>query len=260
MTVAAVRPRTGPRLARSVVLAAVFVFAACGLVYELALVALGSYLLGDTIAQTSIVLSVMICAMGVGSLAAKPLQRWPAAAFATVEAMLALVGGLSVMALYAAFAWLDLYQPALIVVASAIGLLIGAEIPILTTLLHRIREQHPGHIVADLFAADYVGALVGGLAFPFLLLPRFGQLQGALATGAVNVVAGAIVVGWLFRDDLDARTKRWLMGLFVAVLAALGFAATVADDFEVDARQALYDDPIVHAERSSYQEIVVTRS
>ena len=260
MTVAAVRLRTGPRLARSVVLAAVFVCAACGLVYELALVALGSYLLGDTIAQTSIVLSVMICAMGIGSLAAKPLQRWPAAAFATVEAALALVGGLSVMALYAAFAWLDLYQPALIVVASAIGLLIGAEIPILTTLLHRIREQHPGHIVADLFAADYIGALVGGLAFPFILLPRFGQLQGALATGAVNVIAGALVVGWLFRDDLDIRARRWLVLLFVGVLGALGFAATVADDFEVDARQALYDDPIVHAERSSDQEIVVTRS
>jgi spermidine synthase len=203
---------------------------------------------------------VMICAMGVGSLAAKPLQRWPVTAFGAVEAALALIGGLSVMALYGAFAWLDLYQPALVATAAIIGILIGAEIPILTTLLHRIREDQPGHVVADLFAADYVGALIGGLAFPFLLLPRFGQLQGALVTGAVNLVAGGLVVGWLFRTDVERRARRWLAAAFIVVAGVLGFAAVMADDFEVDARQALYDDPIVHAERSAYQEIVLTRS
>ena len=36
-------------IARNTVLTAVFVCAACGLVYALALVALGSYLIGDTI-------------------------------------------------------------------------------------------------------------------------------------------------------------------------------------------------------------------
>ena len=63
-----------PRLARSALLAVVFVCAACGLVYELALVSLGSFLIGNTATQASIVLSVMVFAMGVGSLAAKPLQ------------------------------------------------------------------------------------------------------------------------------------------------------------------------------------------
>ena len=43
-------------------------------------------------------------------------------------------------------------------------------------LIQRIRRQDAGGAVADLFAADYVGALVGGLAFPFLLLPLLGQL------------------------------------------------------------------------------------
>src|SRR5699024_1029257 len=63
-----------PRLARVALLAVVFVCAACGLVYELALVALGSYLLGDTAGQASVVLSVMVFAMGIGALAAKGLQ------------------------------------------------------------------------------------------------------------------------------------------------------------------------------------------
>src|SRR3954468_7194188 len=95
--------RTGP--ARGLVLATVFVCAACGLVYELELVAVASYLLGDSVTQTSVVLSVMVFAMGVGSLLAKRLRPYAAAAFGAIEALLALVGGCSAMALYAVFAW-----------------------------------------------------------------------------------------------------------------------------------------------------------
>ncbi|MEV1142589.1 polyamine aminopropyltransferase [Micromonospora sp. NPDC049799] len=248
------------RLARAAVLAAVFVCAACGLVYELALVALGSYLIGDTVGQASIVLGVMVFAMGVGALAAKPLQSRAAAAFAAVELLLALLGGLSVLGLYAAFAWLDLYGPALVATAFVLGLLIGAEIPLLMVLLQRIREQAAGSAVADLFAADYVGALLGGLAFPFLLLPIFGQLKGALVVGAVNAAAGVVLVFTVFRRELSRRARVGLTAGSVAVALCLGYAWLTAQDFEVTARQQLYRDPVVHAERSRYQEIVLTRS
>ncbi|MFF4236320.1 polyamine aminopropyltransferase [Actinomadura geliboluensis] len=253
------RSRVSARLARTLVLAAVFTCAACGLVYELALVALGSYLVGNSVTQASIVLSVMVFAMGVGSLAAKPLQGRAVVAFAVVEGALALIGGVSVLALYAAFAWLDLYVPALVVVAFAVGALIGAEIPLLMTLLQRIRKQDAGSAVADLFAADYVGALVGGLAFPFLLLPAFGHIKGALLVGVVNAVAGMAVVLWLFRRDIG-RVARGALALgMVAVLAVLGGTYALADGFEVSARQALYSDPIAVSKRTKYQEIVITR-
>ncbi|PZF86949.1 polyamine aminopropyltransferase [Micromonospora deserti] len=248
------------RLARVAVLAAVFVCAACGLVYELALVALGSYLIGDTVGQASIVLGVMVFAMGVGALAAKPLQSWAAPAFAAVELALALLGGLSVLGLYAAFAWLDLYGPALVATAFVLGLLIGAEIPLLMVLLQRIREQAAGSAVADLFAADYVGALLGGLAFPFLLLPVFGQLKGALVVGAVNAAAGLALVCTVFRRELSRRARVSLGAGTVVVALCLGYAWVTAHDFELTARQQLYRDPVVHAERSRYQEIVLTRS
>ncbi|MER7888951.1 polyamine aminopropyltransferase [Micromonospora sp. NPDC094482] len=259
MTTEAPAPPTR-RPARAAVLAAVFVCAACGLVYELALVALGSYLIGDTVGQASIVLGVMVFAMGVGALAAKPLQPRAAAAFAAIELALALLGGLSVLGLYAAFAWLDLYGPALVGTAFLLGLLIGAEIPLLMVLLQRIREQAAGSAVADLFAADYVGALLGGLAFPFLLLPVFGQLKGAIVVGAVNAVAGLALVYTVFRRELGRRSRVALGAGAVVVALCLGYAWLTAHDFEVTARQQLYRDPVVHAERSRYQEIVLTRS
>ncbi|MER5601283.1 polyamine aminopropyltransferase [Streptomyces sp. NPDC002265] len=257
-----VRPGTG----RFLVLAGVFVCAACGLVYELELVALASYLIGDSVTQASVVLSVMVFAMGIGSLAAKRLRRHAAAGFCAVEAALALVGGSSAMVLYAVFAWtgdwgglwVDGPRCLLVVFSLVIGLLIGAEVPLLMELIQRIRRQDAGGAVADLFAADYVGALVGGLAFPFLLLPVLGQLTGVLCTGTVNVLAGGALVLGLFRRDLSRRARWLLLVANLAVLGVLATAAVLVGDFEQAARRAVYGDDVRVAVRTEVQEVVLT--
>ncbi|MET9799581.1 polyamine aminopropyltransferase [Streptomyces sp. NPDC006368] len=253
-----VRQRAG----RFLVLVAVFVCAACGLVYELQLVALASYLIGDSVTQASIVLSVMVFAMGMGSLLAKRLRCRAAVGFGLVEAALALIGGCSALVLYAAFAWAGESRPALVVFSLAIGVLIGSEIPLLMTLIQRVSrrdtEQDAGGTVADLFAADYVGALVGGLAFPFLLLPWLGQLTSAMLTGAVNVVAGAVLVLGLFGGDLTARERWTLIVANVLVLGVLAATAVLVDDFERVARRAVYGDGVRVTVRTDVQEVVVT--
>ncbi|NED12099.1 polyamine aminopropyltransferase [Streptomyces sp. SID9124] len=249
-----VRPRTG----RYLVLAAVFVCAACGLVYELELVALASYLIGDSVTQASVVLSVMVFAMGIGSLLAKRLRSRAAVGFGLIEAALALVGGFSALVLYASFAWFGESRYALVGFSLTIGILIGAEIPLLMTLIQRVDRQDAGGAVADLFAADYVGALVGGLAFPFLLLPMLGQLTGALLTGAVNAAAGGALVLWVFRRDIAPRSRWLLIAANVTVIAVLATAALLADDFERAARRAVYGDQVRVALRTDVQEVVLT--
>ncbi|MFF7237632.1 polyamine aminopropyltransferase [Streptomyces collinus] len=257
-----VRPGTG----RFLVLACVFVCAACGLVYELELVAFASYLIGDSVTQASVVLSVMVFAMGIGSLAAKRLRWHAAAGFGAIEIVLALVGGCSAMALYAVFAWTGGWggvwaegpRCLLVAFSLAIGLLVGAEVPLLMELIQRIRRQDAGGAVADLFAADYVGALVGGLAFPFLLLPFLGQLTGALLTGSVNVVAGGALVLGLFRRDLTRRARWTLLLVGLTVLGVLATAAALADEFERAARHAVYGKDVRVAVQTGVQEVVLT--
>src|SRR4051812_20746047 len=250
--------------ARALVLAAVFVCAACGLVYELELVALASYLIGDSVTQASVVLSVMVFAMGIGSLAAKRLRWRAAAAFGAIEAILALVGGCSAMAVYGVCAWAGDWGGVggprwlLVAFALAIGLLIGAEVPLLRELIQRIRRQDAGGAVADLFAADYVGALVGGLAFPFLLLPLLGQLTGALITGAVNALAGGTLVLGLFHRDLTRRARWLLLVANLTVLGVLASAAVLVDDFERAARHAVYGGDVRVALQTGVQEVVLT--
>ena len=226
--------------------------ATCGFVYELVIIALGTYLFGNSVFQVSVVLAAFVSSMGLGSLASKPLLRRPAEAFVAVEAAVALIGGLSAMGLYAAFAYLGVYEPVMLLTAATIGLLVGCEIPLLLALLQRARPQEAGASVADLLAADYLGAVVAGVGFPFVLLPLLGQIDTALAIGALNAVAGVVVC-------VLARLRApWLLAP-VAVLAALAFAATKASSFEITARQSLFDDQIVLVERTRYQEIVLTQ-
>ncbi|MFE9043727.1 polyamine aminopropyltransferase [Streptomyces sp. NPDC012421] len=273
------RPPPRPRApVRWPVLVVVFVCAACGLVYELELVALASYLIGDSVTQASVVLSLMVFAMGLGSLLAKRLRCRAAVGFGLVEGALALIGGTSALVLYACFAWLGESRWVLVAFSLAIGVLIGAEIPLLMSLIQRAPERSvstgragragrpapagdpddAAGTVADLFAADYVGALVGGLAFPFLLLPWLGQLTGALVTGAVNAVAGAALVLWFFRRDLTARTRALVIGVNLAVLGVLATATVLVDDFEEAARRAVYGERVRVAVHTDLQEVVVT--
>jgi spermidine synthase len=170
------------------------------------------------------------------------------------------------MALYAVFAWTGGWGgpwsngPRCLLVAFSlvIGLLIGAEVPLLMELIQRIRRQDAGGAVADLFAADYVGALVGGLAFPFLLLPLLGQLTGTLLTGTVNAFAGAALVLGLFRHDLTPGRRRLLLAVNLLVIGLLACAAVLADDFERAARQAVYGHGVRVAVQTDFQEVVLT--
>ncbi|ANW19475.1 polyamine aminopropyltransferase [Streptomyces clavuligerus] len=252
--------RVRPAAGRSLVLLVVFVCAACGLVYELELVALASYLIGDSVTQASVVLSVMVFAMGVGSLLAKRLRCRAAVGFGLLELSLALIGGCSALVLYASFAWGGGSRLVLVSFSLIIGVLIGAELPLLMSLIQRVsrRDRDVEGTVADLFAVDYVGALVGGLAFPFLLLPWLGRLTSGLLTGAVNAVVGGLLVLCLFRHDLTRRSRLWLLVANAAVLAVLGTATVLVDDFERAARRAVYGDRVRVALETDVQEVVLT--
>lgn len=84
-----------------------------------------------------------------------------------------MVGGLSAAALYVVFAFLDgsVGSTWVLAVSTAlIGGLVGAEVPLLMTLLQRGRTAGPadaGRTLANLNAADYLGALLGRLVWPF---------------------------------------------------------------------------------------------
>ncbi len=250
---------------RAVLLAAVAACAACGIIYELALLTLSASLDGGGIVATSLIVAGYIAALGAGALLVKPLLTRAAITFIAVEALLGIIGGLSAAALYVMFSFIGGSLLVLAVGTALIGGLVGAELPLLMTLLQQRRTAatdiatDTGRTLANLTAADYLGALIGGLVWPFVLLPHLGMIRGAAATGIINLVAAAIVAIFLLRQVVSVRQ---LITALCALAAALGLLATLlvrAQDIETTSRQRLYADPIIAYRHSAYQEIVVTR-
>jgi spermidine synthase len=245
-----------------VLLAAVAACAACGIIYELALLTLSTSLNGGGIVATSLIVAGYIAALGAGALLAKPLLARAAITFIAVEALLGIIGGLSAAALYVMFSFIGGSLLVLAVGTALIGGLVGAEVPLLMTLLQRGRTAGPtdaGRTLANLTAADYLGALIGGLLWPFLLLPHLGMIRGAAATGIINLVAAAVVSIFALRQVVSVRQLITALCALAAALALLATLLVRAADIETASRQRLYADPIIAHRHSAYQEIVVTR-
>ena len=247
---------------RAVLLAAVAACAACGIIYELALLTLSTSLNGGGIIATSLIVAGYIAALGAGALLVKPLLHRAAIAFVAVEALLAIVGGLSATVLYVMFSFVGGSLLMLALGTALIGALVGAEVPLLMTLLQRGRTAgatDTGRTLANLNAADYLGALIGGLVWPFVLLPHLGMIRGAAATGIINLLAAAVVSIFLLRRVVSTRQLITALGALGLALALLATLLVRAQDIETTSRQRLYADPIIAWRQSAYQEIVVTR-
>ena len=233
----------------------VFVVATCGLVYELLAGTLGSYLLGDSVTQFSLVIGLYLSAMGLGAWLSRRVDTNLAQKFLEIELAVAVVGGLSAPVLFIAFGSVAHFQLVLLAFVVAIGTLVGLEIP----LIMRLLEGHASFkdIVSRVLTFDYIGALAAALMFPLVFVPQLGLVRSSLLMGAANA-AVALWGSWLLaerlgRAKLGVRLRAAVV--LIGMLVALGFA----DRFTSWAEEAMYADPVVYTKTSPYQRLLVTR-
>ncbi len=239
----------------TILLAGTFALATCGLVYQLLAATLSSYLLGNSVAQFSMVIGVFLSSMGLGSYLSRHVKGAPLPRLLVVEFLVGLVGGAMGLVGFFAFAWTALYVPVLLAFTSAVGTLVGLEIPLVLMVLEDTRSTRVN--VANVLTVDYAGALAASLLFPYLLLPHLGLLQGGIVTGIANTLVGLVLL-WHFR--VQAGPRRNLLAAFglstLAILStSLIFCEPLAGFFE----SRLYRHPILLSEQSQYQKLVVTR-
>ncbi|RZI56413.1 MAG: polyamine aminopropyltransferase [Rubrivivax sp.] len=244
-------------------LASVFVIAACGLVYELAAGALASYLLGDSVLQFSTIIGAYLFAMGVGSWLSRYIDRQLVAHFLRLELLVGVVGGLMPAALFTAHSLLPPSQVAgfrvlLYGLVLLVGTLVGLEIPLVMRILKRHFRQRYAlkELVSQVLTFDYLGALLVAVAFPLLLVPNLGLVRTGLFFGLLNV-AVAVWALWLFRAELRSwRSHAVTCAVSIGILAA---AMAGADRLSTWAEDRFYGEQIVFKESSNYQRIVVTQ-
>lgn len=172
--------------------------------------------LGTSTEAVSVVLSSFMAGLGLGSaLAARVLDRvapdrYPkhlARAYAALEVTIAATATALPLALARAPAWLaPLYDDGasplrfrLARVALALALLVvpatamGATLPVLVALA-RPAASRVGSAAGSLYAANTVGAVVGALLTPLVLLPAVGVWNAGLMAASANVGAALLVL------------------------------------------------------------------
>jgi spermidine synthase len=246
-----VRVGTMPAL----LLASVFVIATCGLVYELIAGTLASYLLGDSVTQFSTVIGVYLSAMGVGSFLSSRVERDLLALFVRTEILIGLVGGFSAAMLFILFDQVTSFRIPLYGIVAVIGALVGVEIPLLLRILqHQFAFKD---LVARVLTFDYIGALFASLLFPLVLVPHLGLIRSSFMFGIMNV---GVALWLLFALGREMRWVRVHRASAVAALAALVVGFVYADRIMEFSEAAIYADPVIYAQSTPYQRIVLTSS
>jgi spermidine synthase len=233
----------------------VLLLATCGLIYELLAGTLGSYLLGDSVTQFSLVIGLYLSAMGFGAWLSKHIESNLARRFIEIELCVALVGGLSAPLLHLAFAEVESFQVVLLGFVFAIGTLVGLELP----LLMRIVQAQVAfkELVSHVLTFDYAGALLASLLFPLVLVPRLGLMRTSLCVGLGNACV-ALWGTWLLKESVGRVTGLRVRAVLVIALLTLGIGK--ASELVTWAESRVFADEIVLSRTSAYQRIVITRS
>ena len=234
-------------------LLSVLIVALCGIAYELIIAAVSSYLLGNSIAQFSITIGLFMFAMGIGSYLPKFIHEHLVERFIQIEIAVALVGGISAALLFVVFPYYALYKPVMYSLILAIGTLVGLEIPLLTRILSRSNSFSES--LAHVLSLDYIGALIGSVAFPLLLLPSLGLFRSSFAIGLLNISVAIIAVSMLGKTYPTIR--RFLK--YAILVIALLFSGLLASSWITSfAEGQLFANEIIYSEQTPYQRIVLT--
>ncbi|WP_051296026.1 polyamine aminopropyltransferase [Eisenibacter elegans] len=244
-----------PPQAVPVLLVSVFLIAICGILYELLISSMSVYFLGSSILHFSLTIGLFLSFMGFGAFLSKYCSDEKLLTlFIHTELYLGAIGGASGIILYSAYAFDVPYYLVAFLLTGCIGSLVGIEIPLLTRL---IRLRFPlKDTLAQVLSFDYIGALVASVIFPLVLLPHLGLMRTAFLVGLMNIAIGAFNI-WVFRALLPQINRLWLSVAVVGVVYTFAFwqSPLVNRFFE----QMLYQDEVYYAERSAYQNLVITR-
>ena len=235
-----------------------FFTGASGFNFECVLSTVATYILGNSIEQFSVTISLMLLMMGVAGYWQKRLSdRHLVEKFLAVAVLLAMLGGFAPTAAYAAYATMEnhfsLVQYFFVL---AIGFLIGLEIP----LVLRINRYYVPTLksnIATVFSMDYIGSFIGALVWVYFFLKYFPLTETSFFVAGVNFFVAVITYLYFMRHRAVARPLVSLL-MILLTAAALGYGYAQNRVWNLLLEQRFYDQPIVYSKTTKYQHIVMT--
>ncbi|PIY08697.1 MAG: spermidine synthase [Flexibacter sp. CG_4_10_14_3_um_filter_32_15] len=235
---------------------ALFATGLSGIVAEYILSTLATYFLGDSVKQFTLIVSVMLFSMGLGSRLSQFFKKNLIELFIACELILSVLVSFCSLLTYGIASISEWIGIVIYTLSILIGLLIGFEIPLVTRINENYEELRFN--ISSVMEKDYYGSLLGGVFFAFIGLPFIGLTYTPFILGIINFLVGILVLFTL----KPLFVGNWQSNLKVISLAVLGiiiFGLVGAKPVVMYGEQKRYKDKIVFEEQSRYQKIVMTQ-
>ena len=231
----------------------IFLTGFSGIVAEYLLSTIASYLLGDSVFQWTIVISIMLLAMGLGARCSKSIKEdLLLDALLVIELMLSLLVSFCAFIAYSQAPYPNRLPFVIYFISFLIGFLIGTEIPIAVRINKSFEELRKN--ISSILEKDYLGALPGGILYGYVFLPHLGLIYTPSIIGMLNLsVAGLLFLG--FKN----RIKKFFLFPFGICFLIIVLFTVLAKPIFLYAEQRLYRDPIIFLKQTKYQKIVLTK-
>lgn len=233
---------------------ALFATGLSGIVAEYMLATLATYFLGDSVLQWTMIVSVMLFSMGLGSRLSQYIKSNTLVAFVYIELVLSVLVGYASMLAYLSSGYTEYTGIIIYALSIAIGLLIGLEIPLVVRMNEAFEDLRVN--VASVMEKDYWGSLVGGVFFIFVGLPFLGLTYTPFLLGSINFLVAVALFFTVHKAVTKGKSR--LIGSTVVVALLLGVGTAVASPVVLYGEQQRYKDKVIYAEQSEYQRIVLT--
>lgn len=256
--------------------------AGCGMVYEYLIAHYAGRILGSVDTAVYAMIGLMIMAMGIGAFYARTF-KCAYTSFAWLEACIALLGGVAVLAMAGLFSLayilpaqlqqtFGLHQsihlaggPVFVLKQMAeglpyllgllLGILIGMEIPFIARIREDLYAHKLEHNAGTVYGADYIGGGIGAAVWIWVLLSK-PIIVAAAFTALVNLVLGVIFLSHFYHRIKAARFLVAAKGLTAVILLAILFNGT---SWMNAMSNMLYSDQVVYSRNTQYQNLVLTQ-
>ncbi len=231
----------------------IFLTGFSGIVAEYLLSTLASYLLGDSIFQWTMTISIMLLAMGIGARSSKFVKDNSLLdTLLSVELLLSLLISFSAFIAYSQAPYTQRLPFVIYFISFLVGFLIGLEIPIAVRINNSFEELKKN--ISHILEKDYLGALPGGILYGYLFLPHLGLIYTPSIIGILNLtVAGLLLLGF------KKRIKKIFIPFFIITFIIIILFLIIAKPIYLYEEQKLYKDPIIFLKQTKYQKIVLTK-
>jgi spermidine synthase len=241
------------RLSSFVLKSCIFATGLAGIVAEYIMSTLASYLLGNTVLQWTLTVSLMLFAMGIGSRMSQFIKKDLLDAFIIIEFTLSLLCAISATLVYFLASYTHYIGLLIYSIAISIGILIGLEIPLATRLNNYFEELRVN--ISSVMEKDYYGALLGGLLFAFVALPYLGLTYTPIILGTINFVVASIL---FIRFYGTIHNRLFITAGMIIIPIFLILLTIFAKPIVLYGEQYKYKDRIIYQQQTPYQRIVIT--